>query len=44
MTFVDGSTAPLTGAALRAAPEAALRLMSIAMPTLAAAMVVAKLT
>jgi hypothetical protein len=44
MTFVDGSTAPVTGAALRAAPESALRLMSIAMPAIAAAMVVAKLT
>jgi hypothetical protein len=43
ITFVDGSTAPLTGAALRAAPEAALRLLSIAMPTIAAAMVLAKL-
>ena len=43
MTLVDGSTEPLSGAALRAAPERALRLMSIAMPTIAAAMVVAKL-
>jgi hypothetical protein len=43
ITFRDGSVEPIDAAALRAAPERALRLMCIAMPLLAAAMVLANL-
>jgi hypothetical protein len=42
LTRRDGTTEALDGAALRAAPEAALRALSMAVPLLAAAMVVAK--
>ena len=41
ITLRDGTTQPLDAAALRAAPERALRLLSLAMPLLASAMVVA---
>lgn len=39
----DGTVEPIDRSTLRAAPEAALRLLSIAMPLLAAAMIVPKL-
>ena len=39
----DGSTAPIDAMTLRATPETSLRLLSIAIPLLAAAIVVAKL-
>ncbi|HVD70758.1 MAG TPA: hypothetical protein VNG34_07875 [Actinomycetota bacterium] len=39
----DGSESPIDRSTLRAAPEAALRLLSFAMPLLAAAMIVPKL-
>ena len=42
VTLRDGTTEPLGTDALRAAPERALRLLSLAMPLLAIAMVVAK--
>ena len=38
----DGSTRPLGADALRAAPEAALKLLSIAMPILAVALILAR--
>src|SRR6266516_1678878 len=41
MTLHDGTTEPFDAAVLRAAPEGALRLLSLAMPLLALAMVVA---
>ncbi len=41
ITLRDGTTEPLDAAALRAAPERALRLLSLAMPLLASAMVAA---
>src|SRR5262245_51209949 len=40
---IDGTVEPIDRSTLRAAPEAALRLLSIAMPLLAAAMIVPKL-
>jgi hypothetical protein len=43
MTLRDGSVEPIDAATLRAAPERALRMMCIAMPLLAAAMVLANL-
>jgi hypothetical protein len=43
VTLPDGSSEPLDAAALRAAPERALRLLSLAMPLLAGAMVAARL-
>ena len=39
----DGSATPLDASALRAAPEQALRLLSVAMPLLAAALILPKL-
>ena len=42
LTRGDGSTEALDGTALRAAPEAALRLLSIGVPMLATATIVAK--
>jgi hypothetical protein len=39
----DGTTSPLDASALRAAPESALRLLSAAMPLLAAALILPKL-
>jgi hypothetical protein len=42
LTFRDGSTRPLDADALRAAPEIALKLLSIAMPVLAVALVLAR--
>jgi hypothetical protein len=42
LTFRDGSTRPLDADALRAAPEVALKLLSIAMPVLAVALVLAR--
>jgi len=44
LTKRDGTTEALDQAALRAAPEAALRTLSFAVPVLAAAMVIAQLT
>lgn len=44
ITRADGTTEPLDGAALRSAPEGALRALSLAVPLLAGAMVIAKLT
>lgn len=43
VTMRDGSTLPLDAAALRAAPEAALRWLSLAMPLLAGAVLAARL-
>jgi hypothetical protein len=43
MTMRDGSTVPLDATALRAAPEAALRWLSLAMPILAGGLLVARL-
>ncbi len=43
MTLADGSREPLDASALRAAPERALRWMSIALPLLATGLVAAKL-
>jgi hypothetical protein len=40
----DGATEPLDGAALRATPEAALRLLSVAVPLVAAALLVARVS
>jgi hypothetical protein len=42
MRLRDGSVEPLDGASLRAAPERALGLLSIAMPVLAIGLVVAR--
>jgi hypothetical protein len=42
ITLRDGTTEPIDPSALRATPERALRLLSLAMPLLAVAMVVAK--
>ncbi len=43
LTLSDGSTEPLDAGALRAAPERALRWLSLAMPLLAAALLVVRL-
>ena len=43
VTLRDGTTEPLDAGAIREAPEAALKLLSVAMPILAAALVVARL-
>lgn len=43
LTLDDGHSEPLDVGVLRAAPEAALRLLSVAMPVLAAALVIPKL-
>lgn len=43
MTLADGSTETLDAAALRSAPEGALRLLAVAMPVLAAALLVSRL-
>ncbi len=42
--FDDGSSEPIAPASLRSAPESALRLLCVAVPALAAAMVLANLT
>ena len=39
----EGTSEPLDAAALRAAPEAGLRLLSLAVPLLAAALLLARL-
>ena len=44
LTLADGSTEPIDASALRAAPEHALRWLSVAMPLVAAAMLVVRLT
>jgi hypothetical protein len=44
ITLDDGTREPLDPRVLRAAPESALRLMSLAMPLLAAALLIPKLT
>ena len=44
LTLDDGTSEPLDALALRGAPETALRLMSLAMPLLAAALLIPKLT
>jgi hypothetical protein len=43
VTLRDGTTEPLDAGAIREAPEAALKLLSVALPVLAAALVVARL-
>jgi predicted NAD/FAD-binding protein len=43
LTLADGSTEPIDAGALRSAPEAALRLLSIAVPALATALLLARL-
>ena len=43
VVLADGSTEPLDATSIRAAPEAALRWFSLAMPLLAAALLVARL-
>ena len=43
LILADGTTEPLDGASIRAAPEAALRWFSLAMPLLAAALLVTRL-
>lgn len=43
ITFDDGATQPLDAASLRSAPELALRLLCVAIPLLAAALVVLRL-
>jgi hypothetical protein len=42
ITFRDGTREPLGADAIRTAPEAALKLLSVAMPVLAAALVLAR--
>jgi hypothetical protein len=44
LMFRDGSREPIDAAAMRAAPEAALRLLSLAVPLLAAALLIARLS
>ncbi len=44
LTRGDGTTEAIDAAALRAAPEAALRTLSVAVPLLATAMIIAKVT
>jgi hypothetical protein len=43
LTLRDGRTEPVTEAALRAAPEAALRALSLGLPLLASGLVIARL-
>jgi hypothetical protein len=43
LTLADGTTEPLDAQALRSAPEAALRLLSIAVPTFAASLLLTRL-
>jgi hypothetical protein len=42
LTLRDGTTEPLDASALKSSPETALRLLSLAMPLLATALVVAR--
>jgi hypothetical protein len=42
ITLVDGTTEPIGAEAIRTAPEAALKLLSVAMPVIAAALVISR--
>jgi hypothetical protein len=44
LTLLDGSTEPLDATSLRAAPEGALRWLSVAMPVLACSLLVTRLS
>jgi hypothetical protein len=43
MTLRDGTTEPIGAGVIRTAPEAALKLLALAMPVLAAALVISRL-
>jgi len=43
ITLRDGTTEPMGAEVIRSAPEAALKLLALAMPLLAAALVVSRL-